>query len=58
MSTRHQFVMQFDTDNAAFEDEGAEIARILRAVASMVEDGYFTGKISDVNGNTVGGYSA
>jgi hypothetical protein len=51
------------TDNAAFSDGngGAEVARILRALASRleaVEDRYalrpLTDDLRDINGNTVG----
>ncbi len=55
------FKLEMDTVNAAFADgeRGAEIARILRVVAKLVEAGGSipdgdTGKLRDVNGNTVG----
>ena len=63
------FTVRFSTDNAAFSEDdgedtgaamGAEIARILRAVARAVNDGAEngdTGTVHDVNGNTVGVWS-
>lgn len=44
------------TDNAAFEDKGVELARILRRLADAMEstNGEYNGKLIDVNGNTVG----
>lgn len=55
-----KFVMEFDCDNAAFEEGMAtEIARILRRVATSVEHGNLpdTGDVSsirDINGNRIG----
>jgi len=57
------FRLTIQTDNAAFcEDDGtpvhaacgAEVARILRAVAEHAEAGGCEGRCIDVNGNTVG----
>lgn len=50
-----QFTVTIDTDNAAFsgDDSGAELARILRAVAARVEDGADDGVEYDINGNRV-----
>ncbi len=51
------FTLKIKTDNAAFEDEGAnnEIARILRALAKRLEDGQDDrGLLNDLNGNHVG----
>jgi hypothetical protein len=54
------FTIKFETDNAAFEDDScAEVARILRALASRIEqqgmitdcDGF---AVIDSNGNTIG----
>lgn len=51
--------IQFKTDNAAFAEDGsAEVARILRKIASKIEntrDG--SGPAVDLNGNTVGHWS-
>lgn len=47
----------FKTENAAFEDnKEAEIARILCKVARQVESGSTSGKVLDINGNTIGEY--
>ena len=48
------FTIEFETDNAAFEDAAAEIARILRNVAAQVEVGRARGLAVDENGNSVG----
>ncbi len=48
------FAMDIQTDNAAFEEPGPEIARILRAIADEVENGNEYADIHDTNGNTVG----
>lgn len=50
--------IKFNTDNAAFDDFGNEVARILRDLAYKVEDCenrcdfYYT--LRDMNGNMVG----
>lgn len=49
--------LTFETDNAAFIDDGSEIPRILRAIADKVESGQWRGIVQDVNGNTIGEYS-
>ena len=49
--------IKFSTANDAFNVPGPEIARILRELARLVEDGVAGGdeyKIRDANGNTVG----
>ena len=49
--------IKFSTANDAFNVPGPEIARILRELARLVEDGVAGGdeyKIRDINGNTVG----
>lgn len=66
------FTLKIRTDNAAFNDDdakeggspaamGAELARILRDVACMIEDGMGPepedGTERDANGNTVCGWS-
>ena len=51
------FTLQFETDNAAFENyPAAEAARILREVADKVQDGTHEKAIIDINGNTIGGF--
>ncbi|UGY13757.1 hypothetical protein HAP48_0035075 [Bradyrhizobium septentrionale] len=54
-----RFQLEFDTDNAAFDELPAtEIARILRKVADVVvHNGDFDGLVVDMNGNVVGRYS-
>ena len=48
------------TGNAAFgenkEEEGAEIARILRWIAEDIENGEESGICIDINGNNVGSW--
>lgn len=52
------FKLEIDTGNAAFDEDnggaGEEIARILKAVADKVADGYTEGPCTDFNGNRVG----
>jgi hypothetical protein len=50
------FTLRIETDHAAFEEPGAELARILRGLADKLEDtpGAGTGNLRDVNGNQVG----
>ena len=43
-----------NTDNAAFEEPGLEIARILRDAADKVERGTWGFILRDYNGNKVG----
>ena len=47
--------VQFETDNAAFEDPG-EAARILRKVAGQIQNEENSGTIRDANGQPVGEY--
>lgn len=52
-----KFELEFSTDNATFEDgEAEEVARILETAARRVRNGDVYGKVSDVNGNTVGSF--
>lgn len=55
------FTCTIKTDNAAFEDDGgrAEVARILRDIASKLEDGQDASHriVYDFNGNQVGVYN-
>ena len=54
------FRLKIDMDNSAFEDNpGAELARILRDVASECRDyvdapAAYVGCVRDINGNDVG----
>ncbi len=48
------FKLEFETDNAAFEDFEGEVSRIVQDVARCVEAGRRRGKVSDANGNAVG----
>lgn len=51
------FIVEMKTDNAAFDpDPSAEIARILRNLADMVDAGAAgpTVPLTDINGNKVG----
>ena len=59
------FALDIKTDNAAFgEDDGphtagsvaAEVARILRELATDIENGGDGGAVMDINGNSVGRY--
>ena len=49
--------IEFDTDNAAFQDynyPAYEMARTIEAVAERVKNGEASGSIRDCNGNTIG----
>jgi hypothetical protein len=51
------FSLTIETDNAAFDpDAGAELARILAELAGKLDPlpGPASGRLRDVNGNTVG----
>ncbi len=54
-----RFTLNFDMDNAAFEDDDGfdEAARIVREIAIKLQHGNPAGKCVDVNGNVVGEYS-
>jgi len=52
------FRLEVETDNAAFETyPTSELARILRGVATKLEQGALEGAVMDLNGNKVGAYS-
>jgi hypothetical protein len=52
------FLVRFRTNRAAVaENSPSEKARILREIASQVQKGVRSGKISDVNGAPVGDWS-
>lgn len=49
------FKLEIKTDNDAFVDlAGEECARVLRDVASKLEEGYTSGPLIDFNGTQVG----
>ena len=50
------FELNFNTDNAAFEDgnKEMEILRILKLVSEKVEKGEKRATIRDINGNQIG----
>lgn len=52
------FKLSFSIDNAAFHEGYGreETARILKETAQKVEEGYNSGKIRDINGNTIGSW--
>ena len=52
------FTVQFDTDNAAFADEGGteEVVRILNGITSLALDGFRDGRVLDINGNVIGSW--
>lgn len=53
-----KFKLGFDTDNAAFEDNGAaEVVGRLRVVLDRVKKGEYAGLIYDSNGNFIGSWS-
>lgn len=52
-----RITLEFDTDNAAFEDREFETARVLRDVATKVENGSTGGTIYDYNGNRIGAFN-
>lgn len=62
MAAHKEFRLNVRTDNDAFSnDDGAELARILRAVADKIESdphacGWFQ-TVRDINGNDVGRFA-
>ena len=51
------FTLSIETENEAFTNgDGEEIARILKEVASQVENGKEFGRITDINGNMIGNW--
>ncbi len=50
--------IKFDTNNDAFSEGNKEneIARILCKIARQIESGVTSGKVVDINGNTIGTY--
>ena len=53
------FRLTIKTENAAFEDPGpaSELVRILHVAASHLAAGTMSGKLRDINGNTVGEFA-
>ncbi len=50
--------IEFDTNNAAFEDRGVEEFRfIAEGIINQLEGGKHEGKIWDSNGNKIGDWS-
>lgn len=52
-----KFKLEFNCDNAAFDDLEAEIARLLQVAAEKVQDGNKQGILLDLNGHLVGKFS-
>ena len=50
------FRLEFETDNAAFEDGNGEAVRLLLQVAARVQAGETEGLVRDINGNLVGAW--
>lgn len=52
------FKLEFETDNAAFEeDKASQIEHIIATVAQRIHDGETRGLARDTNGNVVGQWS-
>ena len=54
------FTVKIDTENDAFVGAFAkvtEVSRILKVTAKRIESGEASGKLWDVNGNTVGSFN-
>lgn len=49
-----KITIEINTDNAAFEDRGQEIHRLLSVVQSKIIKGLCGGPLYDFNGNKVG----
>ena len=50
------FVLKVVGGNAAFADNPGELTRIIRECTKKIDNGQWTGKLMDINGNTVGVY--
>jgi hypothetical protein len=50
------FTVKIETSNASFDEPGSEIARVLRVLATTIEEGGLEDAITifDINGNRVG----
>jgi hypothetical protein len=51
------FDMSVNLDNAAFEDNNHELARIIAKVSKKVANGSLDDSLRDINGNTVGSFT-
>jgi hypothetical protein len=52
------FILKFKIDNSAFsEGKDIETVRILKTIINKIENGYYNGKVIDINGNKIGEYS-
>ncbi len=49
-----KLIIEYSTDNAAFEDNDLEESRLLLSVVASIKNGYSEGRLMDSNGNTVG----
>ena len=57
LTEKNMFTLSIETENEAFTNgDGEEIARILKEVASQVENGKEFGRITDINGNMIGNW--
>jgi len=57
LTEKNMFTLSIETENDAFTNgESEEIARILKEVASQVENGKDFGTITDINGNMIGNW--
>jgi len=53
-----KITIQFETDNAAFEDDASrEVDQIMEAVSLAVLMGVNEGAVRDTNGNTIGKFT-
>ena len=50
-----KFELEFDTDNAAFDDP-TEIQRLLGVMSQRIGEGETSGSLFDINGNRIGFY--
>jgi len=51
------YVKMNDINNDAFvNDQSGEIARILKELAKRIENGDISGRLKDMNGNTIGSF--
>lgn len=54
---RIELEIQFDCDNAAFDDDSSEHIRIFKDVISKIERGIDDGICRDINGNKIGTFN-
>ena len=55
-SRGRRVLIDFETDNAAFEDYPGERTRLATNAMNRNRDGETEGRLMDTNGNTVGGF--